>query len=531
MAFDHPSLMPQMLAYRAQNQATGIALKKNDGSTLTWESAYTSTLRIASALERLGAKTGQPVVTLFANSFEAYCVWQGCAWFRAIEAPINTAYKGEWLRHVINNTQAHIVMADARFVAPLFDIAAQLPHVQHVVVFGQALNAPPDLPFNVVSAAEFLDNVAIKERAEPRPWDISSLIYTSGTTGRSKAVMVPWAHIQASLESGFLPHERLNNISIYALYPVFHITGKGGYYFATVFGGASGIRETFSSNQYWDDVRTMGANATVLLGPLAQMLLDQPQRADDHDNPMQTVCMAPVIADVDLFSERFGVEVFTTYNMTEINCPIIRSDEPCTSSNHRSCGKVRSGVEVRIVDENDQTVAPGVPGEMIVRGEPWELNAGYWNMPEKTNEAWRNGWFHTGDAFTYDTNGDHYFVDRTKDYIRRRGENISSFEIEAIVNTYPGIVESGAVAVPAEHGEDEVKIAVVLAPQSSFEPADLITFLDSKMPRFAIPRFIEVWESLPKTEATARIQKAKIRDSGISTDTWDRVAAGIKLRG
>ena len=168
---------------------------------------------------------------------------------------------------------------------------------------------------------------------------------------------------------------------------------------------------------------------------------------------------------------------------------------------------------------------------MIVRGEPWELNAGYWNMPEKTNEAWRNGWFHTGDAFTYDTNGDHYFVDRTKDYIRRRGENISSFEIEAIVNTYPGIVESGAVAVPAEHGEDEVKIAVVLAPQSSFEPADLITFLDSKMPRFAIPRFIEVWESLPKTEATARIQKAKIRDSGISTDTWDRVAAGIKLRG
>lgn len=529
MAFKHPGLMPQMLATRAADSAGDVALKNCDGTVLTWGSAYRDSLRVASALERLGVKPAHAVVTIFANGFDAYRVWQGCAWLGAIEAPINTAYKGEWLQHVVNNTQAEIVLADARFITPLFDIAEQLPHVKHVVVYGE-WQAPPDsLPFNTMTAAEFLHDAEAAERPEPGPWDISSLIYTSGTTGRSKAVMVPWGHIQASLQSGFMPHDRLHDIRIYAPYPVFHVTGKGGFYFATVFGGASVIRETFSSADYWDDVRTYDANATVLLGPLAQMLLDQPQRDDDRDNPMRTICMAPVIADVDEFSRRFDVDVFTTYNMTEINCPIIRSDENCTGDNYRSCGKARPGVEVRIVDEHDLLVPPGTPGELIVRGEPWELNAGYWNMPEKTNEAWRNGWFHTGDAFTYDDDGNYYFVDRAKDYIRRRGENISSFEIEAIVNTYPGVAECGAVAVPAEHGEDEVKIAVVVEPDSEFEPADLIAHLIPRMPRFAIPRFVEVWDSLPKTEATARIQKAKIREAGISAETWDRVAAGVTL--
>jgi crotonobetaine/carnitine-CoA ligase len=151
------------------------------------------------------------------------------------------------------------------------------------------------------------------------------------------------------------------------------------------------------------------------------------------------------------------------------------------------------------VDEYDRVVPVNTPGEWIARGEPWELNVGYWNMPDQANEAWRNGWFHTGDAFTYDEAGDHYFFDRAKDYIRRRGENTSSFEIEAIVNTYPGIVECGAVAVPAEQGEDEVKIAVVLDVSTEFDPAALIEFLILRMPRFAIPRYIEIWDTLPKT--------------------------------
>ena len=164
---------------------------------------------------------------------------------------------------------------------------------------------------------------------------------------------------------------------------------------------------------------------------------------------------------------------------------------------------------------------------MIVRGEPWTLNAGYWGMPEKTLEAWRNGWFHTGDTFTRDREGNLYFVDRAKDYIRRRGENISSFEVENCVNGHPDVLESAAVSVPSEVGEDEVKIAVVMMPGKALDPPGLIEYLVPRMPRFAIPRYVEELKELPKTLATQRIQKAEIRATGVGEHTWDRVDAGV----
>jgi len=529
MNFEHPELMPQMLAKRSQENGDRPAIKHVDGSVLNWRDAYRDALCWASALEKIGVKQGQPVVTLFSNSFDAFRSWQGCAWLRAIESPINTSYKGDWLRHVVNNTEAEVALTENRFAKPLFDIAEQLTHIKRVVIFGGLDDVPADLPFKVLSAGEFLEGAEPTERPEPNPWDISSLIYTSGTTGRSKAVMVPWGQFVATMESGMIPLERLEGANIYSPFPVFHVTGKGGFYTAAVFGGVAVIREAFSPKDYWQDVRNFDANTAILLGPLAQMLLNMPEQADDADNPLSTVVMAPVIPDVDAFCRRFDLDVFTTYNMTEINCPIVRPNERCTSNNYASCGQAREGVEIRIVDEHDREVPPNTTGELIVRGEPWELNTGYWNMPEKTSEAWRNGWFHTGDAFTCDEDGNYYFVDRTKDYIRRRGENISSFEVESIVNEFPAVAETGAVAVPAEEGEDEVKIAVVPEKGESFDPAELIEFLIPRMPRFAIPRYIEIWDELPKTEATARIQKAKIRDAGVTDKTWDRVAAGIVI--
>lgn len=528
MAFEFPELMPQRVAKWASDRPSAPALHHVDGRTLNWHDAHDGGLRWASALERLGVEAGQPVVTIFVNDFDAFHSWLGCAWLGAVESPINTNYKGDWLRHVIDNTGAHVVITEDRFAAAVCDVADQLRHVRTMVVFGDRFEAPAQLPFDVIDAETFLDDAAATERAEPAPWDTSALIYTSGTTGRSKAVKVPWGHFRASLESGFIPNDRLSDIRIYAPFPVFHVTGKGGFYYCGVSGQPSVIREAFSVSEYWDDIRRFEANATVLLGPLAHMLMQQPERDDDAANPMRSVAMVPVIPNVDDFVRRFDVDIFTTYNMTEINCPIIQQ-HPVTSENHRSCGQIRDGVEVRVVDEHDRPVPPNTPGEMIMRGEPWELNTGYWNMPDKTVEAWRNGWFHTGDAFTYDEDGNFYFVDRAKDYIRRRGENISSFEIEALVNEFPSVAESGACAVPADEGEDEVKVAVVVAEGAEFDPAALIEFLAPRMPRFAIPRFVEVWSELPKTEATARIQKAKIRDAGVGEQTWDRIAAGVSV--
>ncbi|MGH1492547.1 MAG: AMP-binding protein [Acidimicrobiales bacterium] len=533
MTFEYPDLMPQRVAQWAAENPDGAALRHVDGSELLWGDAHEVSLRWASALERVGVVRGEPVVTVFVNTFEAFHAWVGCSWLGAIESPINTNYKGDWLRHVVSNTGAKVILAQDRFVGALFDIADQLTNIERIIVFGDGAlgeNIEPlrSLPFEVIGSEEFLADAEAVDRQEPAPWDISALIYTSGTTGRSKAVQVPWGHFRSSLESGFIPVDRLDDMRIYAPFPVFHLTGKGGFYFAARSGQPSVIREAFSITDYWHDIQTFDANATVLLGPLAHMLMNQPEQPDDADNPMRSVALVPVIPNVEEFAARFDVDIYTCYNMTEINCPIIQQ-HPVTNANHNSCGQARDGVEVRVVDENDQWVPPNTPGEMIMRTEPWEMNTGYWNMADKTNEAWRNGWFHTGDAFTYDEEGNFYFVDRAKDYIRRRGENISSFEIEAIVTTHPAIAECGACAVPAEEGEDEVKIAVVLESGAEFDPGELIGFLAPRMPRFAIPRFIEVWDELPKTEATARIQKAKIRDAGVTDITWDRIKAKVSV--
>ena len=201
-------------------------------------------------------------------------------------------------------------------------------------------------------------------------------------------------------------------------------------------------------------------------------------------------------------------------------------------SNWRSCGRPIPGgkIEVAVVDEHDLAVGPNAMGELIFRPcEPWVANLGYWRMPEATAAAWRRGWFHSGDAFKYDDQGNWYFVDRIKDYIRRRGENISSFEVETAVNAHPAVLESAAVAVPADTAEDEVKVLVRPKPGSVVDPADLIRFLIARMPRFAVPRFVEIVDELPKTQATMRVQKAKLREQGVTASTWDRQAAGIEL--
>ena len=184
MTYQHTDILPTQIALRARDAADEVALQHVDGSTLSWAEGYEDALRWAHALERSGAQPGQPVVTLFANGFDSFRSWIGCSWLRAIEAPVNTAYKGTWLRHVVNNTGAHLILAEARFVKPIFDIASELTAVRRVVVFGEC-EVPADLPFEVIWAAAFLDGAEPRERMEPSPWDISALIYTSGTTGRS----------------------------------------------------------------------------------------------------------------------------------------------------------------------------------------------------------------------------------------------------------------------------------------------------------------------------------------------------------
>jgi crotonobetaine/carnitine-CoA ligase len=236
--------------------------------------------------------------------------------------------------------------------------------------------------------------------------------------------------------------------------------------------------------------------------------------------------MVPV-QDAPAFSERFGVDVYTVFNMTEISSPVISAPNPPING---SCGRRREGVDIRIVDENDLEVAVGEVGELVVRTDrPWAMNHGYYKNPEATAAAWRNGWFHTGDAFRMDADGNYFFVDRLKDVIRRRGENISSFEVETEVLTHSAIKEAAAVAVPSELSEDEVLVAVSLADGHGLQPEELISYLVRRMPHYMVPRYIRIMPALPKTP-TQKILKRTLRADGITADTWDRERAGISVK-
>ena len=234
----------------------------------------------------------------------------------------------------------------------------------------------------------------------------------------------------------------------------------------------------------------------------------------------------PLNEDSRLFRERFGFDVFTVFNMSEISCPIRSDDNP---SERGSCGKLRPGVEARIVDEHDCEVAVGGVGELVLRADcPWTMSHGYLANPEATASAWRNGWFHTGDGFRRDHDGNYFFVDRIKDAIRRRGENISSFEVESEVMNHPSVLEAAAVGVPSEFGEEDVLIAVVQNPDAAVTSENLLHHLSSRMPHFMIPRYIRFMDSLPKTP-TAKVEKHKLRNEGVTPDTWDREAAGVRI--
>jgi crotonobetaine/carnitine-CoA ligase len=252
------------------------------------------------------------------------------------------------------------------------------------------------------------------------------------------------------------------------------------------------------------------------------VLHQAPESPDDAANPLRVGFMAPLIAEYEAFAQRFGIEVRSLFGMTELGVGLV-SDGRIVDP--RSCGRpIRgvAGLDVRLVDEHDNEVPVGEVGELVDRTSvPWTLNAGYFEMPEATARAWRNGWFHTGDGFRRDEAGDYYFVDRLKDYIRRRGENISAFDLERVVNQHPAVLESAAIAAPSETSEDEVKIVVVRRPGATLTAEGLVGFLLPRLPVFMVPRYIELVEELPRTP-TMKVRKVDLRATALNSATWDR---------
>jgi crotonobetaine/carnitine-CoA ligase len=498
-----------------------------DGRTATYGEFHTESLVWASAYRSLGLEAGDNVVTMVRPSVDAYASWLGMCWLKVVDVGCNTDYQGSMLAYLVNQSRSRVALVDAQLLARFVALAGDVPGLQTVVVLGDDAGDVSGAPFRVVTSAELLAEMKPADDVEPpKIWDIAMMTYTSGTTGASKGVLLPWGQVHEGC-LGLIPPDDLDETdAFYSPFPMFHSSGRAALCLMSLHGGRFVIREQFSASHYWDDITRHGCTTTGLVGAMTAFLWSQPPSADDAANPLKRAVMFPVVPNYRQFEARFGLKLTTMYGMTEIG--------PCFSSgwnitDHTSCGTRRDEFEVRLVDEHDFEVPVGDVGELIVRHRhPWALNQGYFDMPEKTAEAWRNGWFHTGDAFRCDEQGRYYFVDRIKDALRRRGENISSFEVEGLVNAHPGVLESAVVAVPSEWGEDEIKVCVVRTDETLTEE-QLVRDLIETMPRFMVPRYVELVDSLPKTEATQRVKKNLLRDDPLNDRTWDREAAGVEV--
>jgi crotonobetaine/carnitine-CoA ligase len=520
--------LPRMIADAADSHPDRVFLEVAGTDTvLTYGQYQAEVLRWAGAFSALRVGEGAYVATMLTNCVESYSCWLGLSWLRAVEVPINPLFVGNTLAYPLNNARAEILVVAAAFVNRLVSLADSLPYLRMVVVL-DPVDPLPRLPWPALSSEEFLaQRSATPALRTPRYHDPLAVIYTSGTTGPSKGVIQPWVNLHG-MAHGIFPDEvpgALPEGATFSCWPTFHSSGKFGMAIAPQFGLRMVFRPQFSLDDFWGDVRRHHITHAPLL-VVGGMLMQQPARPDDADNPLQKVGLYPLIPHFREFETRFGVSVSAGYGNTEVGWCATTS----APVDHQSNGTVVPGYHVKVVNEVGESLPVGEVGEIVVRHDlPWRLNKGYLAMPEATAEAWRDGWFHTGDAGRFDETGNLRFVDRLKDSLRRRGHNISSFEVEAEVYAHPGVAECACIGIPSAlaHADDavkddDVKVFVVRAAGSTVTAQELVDFLVPRVPRFMVPRYVEFIDGLPKTP-TGKVRKVDLR--ALSNElAWDRVA-------
>lgn len=493
-----------------------------DGEEWSFADLRARVIAKAAGLQKLGVGQGDRVAVWLPNGRDAILAFYAINYLGAVFVPFNTAYRGNMLAHVIANSEARLMIAHASLVERLGEV--DLSRLEKLVLTaGQVAAALPTTAFDALDGNE--DDLAPLVRPI-EPWDLQSIIYTSGTTGPSKGVLSSYLHMFSNAGPESWPMVTADDRYL-TVAPIFHIGGMGPPFVMLARGASVAIVEKFTTDTFWEVVRDTKSTVIFLLGVMATFLLKRPPSPSDRDHSVRVAFMVPLTDDAPAITERFGIDIYTIFNMTEVASPIVSEANPAKRG---TCGKARPGVEVRLVDEHDCEVPVGATGEMIVRADrPWGLNSGYNNDAVATAKAWANGWFHTGDAFRRDADGYFYFVDRVKDAIRRRGENISSFEVEVEVCAHSDVREAAAIAVASEFSEDEVMVVVAAVPGRTIDVVALASFLIERMPYFMVPRYIRVLDELPKTP-TAKVLKTDLRREGVTSDTFDREKAGMRVR-
>jgi len=489
------------------------------GHAITCAQLDDATSQFANFMISLGLEPGEKAAIMMPNCAEFVVAWFGISKAGGVYVPINTEYRGAILQYQLLKADVACVVVDAEYLHCIEEVAAELPLLRQVIVHGPCGASVAGLParsfFEAKSFPVTDPRIALKHS------DPHAISYTSGTTGPSKGVLASHSHVITFALDWIRCCEFTREDRLYTGMPLFHALGAWLGVLTTVMAGAQMLLvPRFSASRYWDDVREFDATIGHGIFSVVPILLKQPERPDDRQHRMTRFYLGQ---ENRAFEERFGCRVIEPYGQTETGfltyTPLQEQRRP------GSCGRTNAlNFEVKIVDGNDEDCAPGVVGEVVARPtHPYAMMSEYHNDKAATVEAFRNLWFHTGDFARRDEDGYFYYVDRKKDAIRRRGQNISSFELEYAMNQHPKVLESAALAVPSAMGEDEVMLVVVPRDGQSLDPQELWSYCDGRMPKFWCPRFLEIRAEMPKTP-TQKIQKYLLRQDRADAVIHDREA-------
>lgn len=471
------------------------------GRTLTYSEFDREVDRMAGTLVALGVRPGEPLGVMMTNSAEFALLWLACIRIGALEAPINTAFRGAGLRHLLDLCGCRLLVIDEQFLPVLEEVRSGLTRLETVITRSElaaraSSPSPPRLP------------------ADLDPAGPAQIFFTSGTTGRSKACLFDGRYAVRQAQIFVRQWGIREDDVLYNPFPLFHIDASVLTLAPAIARGCTAaLGARFSASGFWDEVREHGATVFDYMGATLSMLWKAPRRADDSDNPVRLAWGVPMPDFAVGFEQRFGLRLVEAYGLTDAGVPVY---QPLAETRRAgSCGKV--------IPEYDLDIA--ADGEILLRArEPGLMMLGYLGDSAATSAAFAGGWFHTGDLGRVDEAGWVYFTGRKKDAIRRRGENISAFEVEEVVEAHPAILEAAAFGIPSAMTEDEVMVCAVLRPGALLTPEDLVAWCEQRMARHMVPRFVEFMDSLPRTP-TEKVEKYQLRERGVTAATWDRHAS------
>jgi len=504
-----------------------------EGKQITYRQMDEMSNRVANGLAKLGVKQKENVAIYMDNCPEFITTWFALSKLGAVEVPINTAHKGNLLEYFINYSDARVIVISSNLAPNLVDVIDNLKYVEKVVVIGGS-EGDKIARCQVIPFSDLLKAPSIEPEVEVSYKDIMAILFTSGTTGPSKGVML--THNQACfvafrIQQALYPGKKLGELSDEVLYvwaPLSHVSSQfSGVVNCLIMGATMVLTRDFSAKNFWSDINRYKCTVSGVFEAVMNILSFAPPSPDDSKNTLRAMTTSHVPPEIhEPFEKRFGLKLINIFGSTEADATITSTYDDIRVG---SCGKPRGYFEARLVDAEDQKVPTGKVGELVFRPrQPHIIFEGYYKMPEKTLEVFKNLWWHTGDLAYQDQDGYFFFVGREKDMIRRGGENISAMEVERVIQSYPGVRECAAVATPSATFGEEVKVVIVTEANKKIDLKDLVNFCDERMAHFMVPRYYEFVESIPRTDASQRPIKGMIKD--ITDATIDRLKAGIKTK-